>query len=100
MSTDENSFGRVRSFLWPIHTHELKRLIPMFFLFFLISFVYNLLRNMKLSLIVTLKGSGAQVIPFLKLGAVLPAALLMTFIFTKLISRFNREKVFYIMLIS
>lgn len=93
-------FGKIRSFLWPIYNHELKKLIPMFSLFFLISFAYNLLRNMKIALIVTLKGSGAHAIPFLKIGAVLPGALFMTYIFTKLINRFSREYVFYTMLIG
>lgn len=93
-----SSFGKIRNFLWPIHSFELKKLIPMFALFFMISFVYNLLRNLKLALIVKADGSCSEVIPFLKIGAVLPGALLLTYIFTLLISRFNREQVFYIIL--
>lgn len=93
-----NSFGRLRNLIWPIHSFELKKLIPMFILFFLISFVYNMLRCLKVSLMVTAEGSGVEVIPFLKIGAVLPGALLLTYIFTLLISRFNREQVFYIIL--
>ena len=96
ISTKE--FGKLRNFFWPIHRSELKKLIPMFVLFFLISSVYNMLRNMKIALIVTADNSGAEVIPFLKIGAVLPGALLFTYIFTKLINRFHREQVFYAML--
>ncbi len=70
----------------------------MFVLFFLISFVYNMLRCLKVSLMVKAPGSGVEVIPFLKIGAVLPGAILMTYIFTLLMSRFNREKVFYIII--
>ena len=92
-------FGKIRAFFWPIYNHELKKLLPMFFLFFLISFVYNLLRAMKISVMVTAKGSGAEVIPFLKLGVVLPASFFMIYLFTKLSNRFEREKVFYLMLI-
>lgn len=91
-------FGKIRNFLWPIYSFELKKLVPMFVLFFLISFVYNLLRCLKISLIVKAEGSGSEVIPFLKIGAVLPGALLLTFIFTKLISHFRREQVFYIII--
>ncbi|MDP2763049.1 MAG: Npt1/Npt2 family nucleotide transporter [Enterobacteriaceae bacterium] len=91
-------FGLVRSFLWPIYSYELKKLVPMFCLFFLISFSYNLLRNMKISVVVTLKSSGAQVIPYLKIVGVLPVALFMTYIFTKLINKYTREQVFYLML--
>lgn len=92
------SFGRLRSLFWPIYSFELKKLLPMFAMFFLIAFVYNLLRSMKISLIITAPGSGAEVVPFLKIGAVLPAALLFTFIFTKLNNRFTREQVFYCMI--
>lgn len=94
----EQHFGKFRNLIWPIHSFELKKLIPMFILFFLISFVYNMLRCLKVSLMVTAEGSGVEVIPFLKIGAVLPGALLLTYIFTLLISRFNREQVFYIIL--
>lgn len=91
-------FSRFRNLVWPIHNFELKKLIPMFVLFFLISFVYNMLRCLKVSLMVKAEGSGVEVIPFLKIGAVLPAALLLTYIFTLLMSRFDREKVFYIII--
>lgn len=91
-------FGLIRSFLWPIYIYELKKLIPMFCLFFLISFSYNLLRNMKIAVVVTLKNSGAQVIPYLKIVGVLPVALFMTYVFTKLINKYTREQVFYLML--
>lgn len=91
-------FGRIRNLIWPIYSFELKKLVPMFILFFLISFVYNMLRCLKVSLMVKAEGSGVEVIPFLKIGAVLPGALLLTYIFTLLMSRFNREKVFYIII--
>ena len=53
---------------------------------------------MKISLIVTARDSGVEVIPFLKIGAVLPGALIFTYIFTKLINRYSRERVFYTIL--
>lgn len=92
------SFGKLRNFLWPIHGYEHKKLIPMLILFFLISFVYNLLRCMKVTLVVTPLDSGAEVIPFLKVWAVLPGAVLLTYIYTQLSNRLNREQVFYAML--
>jgi len=91
------AFGRFRSFFWPIHGHEYKKLVPIFVLFFLISFVYNVLRCMKVTLVVTAAGSSAEVIPFLKVWAVLPGAILLTYLYTKLCNRFNREQVFYAM---
>lgn len=92
-------FGKIRNLIWPIHSFELKKLVPMFLLFFLISFVYNVLRNMKGALFKEcIDSSVAELMPFLKLGAVLPGALLFTYIFTVLMSRFNRNKVFYIII--
>lgn len=92
------TFGKFRNFLWPIHGYEHRKLIPMLFLFFLISFVYNLLRWMKITLVVTAEGSGAEVIPFLKVWAVLPAAVLITYLYTKLSNRLSREQVFCTMI--
>ncbi|MCB1118439.1 MAG: NTP/NDP exchange transporter [Chlamydiia bacterium] len=91
-------FRGLRAFLWPVHGHELKKLIPMLLIFFLISFDYNVLRTLKDTLIVTQKGSGAEVIPFLKLWMMLPGAFVMTFLFTRLANRYRLEKVFYIIL--
>jgi AAA family ATP:ADP antiporter len=94
----QKEMGKWRRFFWPVYGHEHRRLIPMFFLFFLISFVYNTLRCIKVTLIVTAPGAGTEVLPFLKVWGVLPGAILLTFIYTKLLNRFNREIVFYIMI--
>ncbi len=91
-------FSRFRNFFWPIHGYEHKKLVPMLLLFFLISFIYNLLRCMKVTLVVTSQGSGAEVIPFLKVWAVLPGAVLLTYLYTKLSQHLNREQVFYTMI--
>ena len=96
--TKQPQFGKLRNFFWPIYRYELKKLVPMSILFFLVSFVYNLLRAIKTALIITAKGSGAEVISFLKIGGVLPGAILLTYIFTRLISKFSREQVFYTIL--
>lgn len=52
---------------------------------------------MKDTLVVTAKSSGAEVIPFIKVWVLLPGALLMTFVFTRLCNRLTQEKVFYAM---
>jgi ATP:ADP antiporter, AAA family len=91
-------FGKWRSFFWPIYRHELRLLIPMLGIFFLITFNYNLLRVAKDALVVTAKFSGADTIPFLKTWAVLPMAFLMTFLFTRLFNKFKLEQVFYLMM--
>jgi len=93
----DSGFGRLRSFLWPVHFHELKKLLPMLFIFFFICFNYNLLRTAKDALVVTAKGSGAQVLPFIKMWVTLPSAFLITMLFSWLNNRFKKEHVFYIL---
>ena len=96
--TGKEKFGKWRSFFWPIYRFELKKFLPVFGMFFLIVFNYNLLRTFKDSMVVTAPNSGAEAIPFIKVWAILPSAILLTFIFTRLANRFSREKVFYIMM--
>ena len=94
--TEKEQFSPLRTFLWPVHRFELKKLLPMLALFFLISLDYSMLRTMKDALLVTAKGSGAEVIPFIKVWVILPAALAITAVFTRLAGRYSQEKVFYI----
>lgn len=97
MSTSATSdFSKIRSFLWPIHRHELKSFVPMLLIFFLVGFNYSLLRLMKDSLVVP--ASGAEALPFLKVWAIVPLAFLFTYIFTRVANRTSREKLFYIMM--
>lgn len=95
---DETEFGKWRSYLWPVHNYELKKLIPMLLIFFLISFDYNILRTLKDTVVITAKSSGAEVIPFIKVWVMFPSAVLMTILFTRLSNYFSRENVFYIMM--
>ncbi len=88
-------FGRWRSFFWPVHNFELKKLLPMFFLFFFINFNYTILRDTKDALIVTAPGSGAEAIPFLKVWAVLPMAILFMIVYSKLSNVFSKPKLFF-----
>ena len=94
----EAEFSKWRGYLWPVHNYELKKLIPMLLIFFLITLDYNILRTLKDTVVVTAKSSGAEVIPFIKVWVMFPCAVLMTIIFTRLSNRFSRENVFYIMM--
>lgn len=98
MQTDKLEFSGWRSFFWPIHRFEWKKFFPVMGIFFLIAFNYNLLRTFKDSIVVTAPNSGAEAIPFIKVWVILPGAILLTFLFTRLANRFSREKVFYIMM--
>ena len=96
--TKSADFSPLRTFFWPVHRYELKKLIPMLLIFFLLSFDYNILRCLKDTLIITAEHSGAEVIPFIKVWVMFPTSVLMTFIFIRLSNRFSRETVFYVML--
>jgi len=93
----DSEFGPIRTFLWPIRRDEWKLFIPMLIIIFCICFNYSILRNLKDAIVITAKSSGAEVIPFIKVWAILPFAFLLTYFFTKLSNRFRQEVVFYIM---
>jgi AAA family ATP:ADP antiporter len=93
--TTQPEFGKWRSFFWPVHGFELKKLLPMFFLFFFINFNYTILRDTKDALIVTAPGSGAEAIPFLKLWGVLPAAIIFMLIYAKMSNALSKPRLFY-----
>jgi AAA family ATP:ADP antiporter len=89
-------FGKWRSRLWPVHSYELKKVLPMFFLFFFISFNYTILRDTKDTLIVT--NAGAEAIPFLKFWGVVPSAVIFMLIYAKLSNILSKQALFYTML--
>ena len=92
-------FSRLRVLFWPIHGHELKKLIPMLVIFSLLAFNYNVLRCLKDTLVITAEKSvGAAVIPFIKVWAMFPASILLTLLFLRLSSHVSREAVFYVIL--
>lgn len=94
---DALEFGTLRSYLWPIHRHELRMFLPMLIMIFFVCFNYSILRSMKDSVLITAPG-GAEVLPFIKLWVILPAAILSTLIFTKLSNHYSQEKVFYMVI--
>lgn len=100
MNEEQKPFGPIRSLLWPIHRTELKKVLSMFLLMCSLCICYSILRNLKDTVILTAKTSGAEVIPFLKVWGMLPGAIAGTWIFAKLSNRFSRERVFYILVSS
>lgn len=98
MSTSVGEFGRVRTFLWPIHRHEIRKFLPLLLIYALIVFNYSILKAVKDSLVITAPGSGAEAIPFIKVWVILPMAIAVTYFFTRLFNKMNQEQVFYIMI--
>lgn len=97
MGKNTDEFGMLRSILWPIHRSECKKILSLVLLFFLLCVSYSLLRNLKDTVLLNARGSGAEVLPFIKLWGMLPAAIIGTWGYTQLCVRFGREKVFYIL---
>lgn len=96
--TTQSAFWRWLSSAMPSRKgSELAKFMAMMALIFLVGFNYNLLRASKDAMVVPNEQSGVEVIPFIKLYAILPAALLATFAYTWLSNRFSREAVFGIM---
>ncbi len=99
--TDQKSellheFKGLRGALWPIHNFELKKFIPTALIMWCILFNYTVMRDMKDSLVVN--AAGANLISFLKLYCVTPAAVLFVVIYAKLSNIFSSEKLFYVII--
>lgn len=98
-SGEKTPLARWREVLWPIKSYEFKKILPLLFMKFFISFTYGILTTMKDAFVVTAKGSGAEVIPILKGWIVLPIALGTTLLYSKLTNVFRRSVLFYSIII-
>lgn len=98
MSGMEKKFGILRTLLWPVHRSELKKVVSLLSLLFLLCVSYSILRNLKDTIILTAKHSGAEVLPFLKVWGMLPGAIFATWSYTRLARHFSREAIFYVVL--
>lgn len=90
------SFGKWRYRLWPVHTQEYIKFIPLLLIKFLVALNYTLLFNTKDTLMIAASsGSGAEVIPILKGWVVIPAAFIFMLLYTKMSNHLSRTKLFY-----
>ncbi|GLJ21512.1 hypothetical protein SUGI_0397790 [Cryptomeria japonica] len=78
-----------------VEVKTLKKVIPLGLMFFCILFNYTILRDTKDVLVVTAKGSSAEIIPFLKTWVNLPMAIGFMIIYTKLSNILSKEALFY-----
>ena len=97
---NKEQFGVWRTIFWPVHRTEVKKVLSMLFLLFLLCVSYGVLRNLKDTIILTAKNSGAEVIPFIKVWGMLPGVFLGTWFYTRLRRYFSKENVFYIIISS
>lgn len=97
-SSNITQFGSIRSNVWPIFHYEFKKIVPMLVMFVFICFNGSVLRNLKDSLVITAKDSGAEVIPFIKVWVMFPSAVLSTILFTYLANKLSRQALFQVVL--
>jgi AAA family ATP:ADP antiporter len=81
--------------LWPIKRHELKKVLPLILIKFLISLVYCMLTGIKDTIVINADKSGAEVIPVIKSFLVLPISIVVAMVYSKLSSRFSSSSLFY-----
>ena len=98
MNDKSSDFSLLRSFFWPIRRYEVPKLMPMLFILFLIALNHSILRNAKDTLVITAKSSGAEVIPFIKVWAMLPMAVISTLAYAKLVQKFSQDTTFYVII--
>ncbi|THF94105.1 hypothetical protein TEA_001243 [Camellia sinensis var. sinensis] len=77
----------------------LKKIIPLGLMFFCILFNYTILRDTKDVLVVTAKGSSAEIIPFLKTWVNLPMAIGFMLLYTKLANVLSKQALFYTVIV-
>ncbi|KAK3161416.1 hypothetical protein QOZ80_1BG0076820 [Eleusine coracana subsp. coracana] len=78
-----------------VNMKTLKKIVPLGLMFFCILFNYTILRDTKDVLVVTAKGSSAEIIPFLKTWVNLPMAIGFMLLYTKLSNVLSKEALFY-----
>lgn len=89
-----DSFSKLRSWMFPVHLSELKLIIPMGLMMVLISFNFWLLHISKDTLIITAEQSGAEVINFLKLPVFI-VSIIFVMVFTWMSNHTHQKTIFY-----
>lgn len=85
-----------RKILWPIHSFEVKKFLPMGIMMFCILFIYTVLRDTKDAILVNAPGAGAESLAFAKGIGVTFSAILFMILYTKAANIFKREGLFYV----
>lgn len=93
VSSHKSPISHLLYTLWPIERHENGKVLPMCAMMFCMLFNYSLLRSVKDGFVVT--NIGAEAISFLKVGIVLPAAIIAMLVYSKLCGFMSQQKIFY-----
>lgn len=80
--TTKKEFGNIRGTMFPIHKSELRKFLPMAFMFILISFCYSLTRSLKDMNM--MKEANTTAIYWLKAVAITPSMIFLLFFMEQL----------------
>lgn len=92
----DQEFSGIRKLLWPIHSTEIKKFLPMGIMMFCILFIYTVLRDTKDAILVNAPGAGAESLAFAKGIGVTISAIIFMILYTKAANIFNRKGLFYV----
>lgn len=92
----DQEFSGWRKLVWPIHSYEIKKFLPMGIMMFCILFIYTVLRDTKDAILVNAPGAGAESLAFAKGIGVTASAILFMVLYTKAANIFKREGLFYV----
>lgn len=84
--------------LWPVYKEEQAQIIPMTAVFFFVSFIYNILNALKKTLLLSNPYLKAQAVSYLKIFGIMPAAIIFTWMTTKVITKYGQKKALQMMI--
>lgn len=97
--SSQPTFSPLRRIFFPIHGYELKKFLPMVTIFFFVAFNYALLRGLKDSFVLGLKGGGAEAISAAKFMGVIPAMILFKMLYDTMSSKTPRNTRFTVVVV-
>jgi len=84
-------------FFWPVEKGEHKKTFSILMVLFSVSFVYNILRTLKLTILLAEPDLSSQAISYLKIFAIMPAAIIFTLLTTRMQTMIGQRKTFVTM---
>lgn len=89
-----NLMKKVGWFFWPVEKGERNKTFLMLVVLFLVSFVYSILRTLKLTILLAEPDLPTEAVSYLKIFGIMPAALLFTWLATRMQTYTGQEKTF------
>ncbi len=81
-------------FFWPVETKEQKKTFFMLLVLFFVSFVYSILRTLKITILLADPTLPSQAVSYLKIFGIMPAALVFTWLAIRMQSLYGQKMTF------